>query len=133
MERGSKLERTYIEYFNPDVVTLSNIHQDFPFTAGVGYENFDDFVNDEAEDYASSGDGVTHLVFNVFYDDIGNEMSRELVLYYTLAATAIPYIDRIRLDEDEAKETGKEYDEQLCGIPALEIKMFKSNGFSFGV
>lgn len=74
MERGSKLERTYIEYFNPDVVTLSNMHQDFPFKAGVGYENFDDFVNDEAEDYASSGDGVTHLVFNVFYDDIGNEI-----------------------------------------------------------
>lgn len=44
--------------------------------------------------------------------------------FYTLATGAIPYTDRIRLDEIEAKETGKEFDEQTCGLPIVEIKMF---------
>lgn len=30
----------------------------------------------------------------------------------------------IRLDEDEAKVTGEQYDTEICGISALEIKMF---------
>lgn len=31
---------------------------------------------------------------------------------------------RIRLDEEEAKELGKEFDIEICGISAVEIKMF---------
>ena len=44
-----------------------------------------------------------------------------------MAATSIPYVDRIRLDEEEAKISGKEFDIQTCGISALEIKMFAVN------
>ncbi len=44
--------------------------------------------------------------------------------YFTLAATAIPYTDRMRLEPEEAAEKGQEFDEKHCGIPALEIKMF---------
>lgn len=124
MENIKNNTHSYIDYFNPDVVVLSDIHQDLHFKAGSGYENFNTFIMEEAGEYAENGDGVTYLVFNVIYDDEGCESSRELVSYYTLSATAIPYIDRIRLDEDEAKEIGKEYSEEIWGISALEIKMF---------
>lgn len=58
------------------------------------------------------------------YDENGEEKEREIVAFYTLATTAIPYEDRIRLDEEEAQQRGQEFDSQICGIPALEIKMF---------
>ncbi len=66
------------------------------FNAGSGYENFDDFVMEEAEEYSENGDGAAYLVFNVLYDENHHELSRELVSYYTLSATAIPYVDCIR-------------------------------------
>lgn len=124
MEKQNKNMRKYIDYFNPDVVVLSDAHQDLCFRAGKGYENFDEFIKEEALEYTENGDGVTYLVFNIRVDDDGKEISRELVSYYTLSATSIPYIDRIRLDEDEARETGQEFNEEICGIPALEIKIF---------
>ncbi|XCP84405.1 hypothetical protein ABXS75_15265 [Roseburia hominis] len=124
MKEKSKRIHTHIECFNPDVVVLSDWHQDFSFSAGEEYDNFNVFVAEEAIEYAEEGDGVTYLVFNVFLDENGRELSRELVSYYTLSSTAIPYIDRIRLDEDEAKEKGKEFSDEIWGIPALEIKMF---------
>lgn len=129
MAGKNKMEHIYIDYFNPDVEVYNTMHQDLlcAFHAGEGFWNFDDFVSGEAEEYAHNGEGTTHLVWNVFCDEKGQETRRELVAYYTLAATAIPYIDRIRLDEDEAKETGREYDIQTCGISALEIKMFAVN------
>ena len=40
------------------------------------------------------------------YDKNNTEIARDLVSYYTLSATAIPYEDRIRLDEEEAKAIG---------------------------
>ena len=99
--------------FNPDVMLLEQAYQDYlyeiqKFNAGKGYENFNDFVVDEANDYKNIGDGVTYTVWNVFLDDLGKEEKRELVAYYTLAATSIPYEDRIRLDEEEAAEEGME-------------------------
>ena len=102
MERKSNKERIHIADFNPDVTSLKIAHQDFfnemqSFNAGEGYQNFNDFILEDAEEYWDLGDGAT---------------------------TAIPYEDRIRLDEEEAKELGKEFDSQICGIPALEIKMF---------
>ncbi len=126
METESKSSRRYIEQFNPDVEVLNNEHQDFlhKFNAGSGYENFNSFISEEALESATDGDGVTYLIWNVFYDSNHNELKRELVSYYTLSATAIPYIDRIRRDPDEAERYGSEFDEQICGIPALEIKMF---------
>lgn len=75
-------------------------------------------------EYRDTGDGVTYVVWNVMYDENKNEIKREIVSYYTLAATAIPYEDRIRLEEEEAKTIGEEFDIQICGISALEIKMF---------
>lgn len=122
-------EHTCIVYFNPDVEVYNKAHQDllFGFNAGDGYDNFNDFVSKEAIEYANNGDGVTYLVWNIFCGEDESEIKRELVAYYTLAATSIPYIDRIRLDEDEAKILGKEFDTQTCGISALEIKMFAVN------
>lgn len=60
----------------------------------------------------------------IFVNENGTEQSREVVAFYTLSATAIPYEDRIRLNEEEAELTGKKLDSQMCGISALEIKMF---------
>ena len=127
MENKSK--HKHIMNFNPDVMLLEQAYQDYlyeiqKFNAGKGYENFNDFVVDEANDYKNIGDGVTYTVWNVILDDLGKEEKRELVAYYTLAATSIPYEDRIRLDEEEAAEEGKEFDIQIYGISAIEIKMF---------
>ena len=102
--REDKVFHRHIKHFNPDVVVLSDIHQDLQFKAGIGYENFDSFLLKEAREYAENGDGVTYLVFNVLSDEYGSEVYRELVSYYTLSATAIPYIDRIRLDEEEVNQ-----------------------------
>ena len=57
-------------------------------------------------------------------DEFGKEIKREVVAYYTLASTAIPYEDRIWCDEEEARETGEEFNIEICGISAIEIKMF---------
>lgn len=129
MERASKNEHSHIKYFNPDVMSLEQAYQDFfaemkKFNAGKGYENFNDFILEEAASYKNDGNGVTYVVWNVMYNDFEKEISREVVAYYTLAATAIPYEDRIRLDEEEAKELGKEFDIEICGISAVEVKMF---------
>lgn len=122
----------HIAYFNPDVLSLEQSHQDFSsemklFNAGQGYENFNDFMSEEAVEYKDAGDGVTYVVWNVMYDKNNNEIRRDVVSYYTLAATAIPYEDRIRLDEEEIKATGEEFDTEICGISAIEIKMFAVN------
>ncbi|WP_444239836.1 hypothetical protein [Eshraghiella crossota] len=119
----------HLMYFNPDVMSLEQSHQDFSskmgcFNAGEGYENFNDFITSEADEYKQAGDGVTYVVWNVLYDKNNVETEREIVAYYTLAATAIPYEDRIRRDEEEAKEIGEEFDIEICGISAIEIKMF---------
>ena len=63
-------------------------------------------------------------MWNILCDELGKEIKREAVSYYTLSATAIPYEDRIRCDEEEAKETGEEFNIEICGISAIEIKMF---------
>ena len=129
MPRKNNGMHEHIVNFSPDVTSLEVAHQDFfselsRFNAGSSYANFNIFLVDEAEEYKNNGDGVTYVVWNVFYDEVGAETQREIVAFYTLSVTAIPYEDRIRLDEEEARETGREFDIQLCGIPALEIKMF---------
>ena len=129
MENKSKKEHEHISYFNPDVTSLEQAHQDFSnamnkFNAGKRYENFNIFLTKEAQEYRDDGDGVTYVVWNVAYNEDGEEIGRDVVSYYTLAATAIPYEDRIRLEADEAEVIGKEFDIEICGISALEIKMF---------
>ncbi len=132
MAKENKKKYKHIESFNPDVLSLEQSHQDFSyemrlFDAGKGYENFNDFLNEEAFGYKDFGEGVTYVVWNVVYDRNHNEIGRDVVSYYTLATTAIPYEDRIRLDEDEANKVGEAYDTKICGISALEIKMFAVN------
>lgn len=119
----------HVTYFNPDVTSLIDEHRDFPlkireFHAGEGYENFDDFISDEAIEFQENSDGVTYVVWNVQYDTNDDEVDRSIIAFYTLAVTAIPYEDRIRLDAEEAKLYKNEFDIKICGIPALEIKMF---------
>ena len=127
--KENKKVHDHIKYFNPDVTLLESAHQDFltqikKFNAGKDYQNFNDFIIDDAIDYRIEGNGVTYVVWNVFNDEFGKEEKREVVSYYTLAATAIPYEDRIRCDEEEVKITGEEFDIEICGISAIEIKMF---------
>lgn len=129
MEKENRKAHDYITYFNPDVMLLKSAYQDFlseieKFDAGEEYINFNEFVIDEAISYADEGNGVTYVVWNVVYDENENEIRRDIVSFYTLAATAIPYEDRIRRDEDEAKKFGEEFDVEICGISAIEIKMF---------
>lgn len=96
MESVSRREHTHIAYFNPDVETYNTAHQDllFEFHAGDHFENFNDFIAQDAIEYAENGDGVTYLVWNILYAENGMELK---------------------------------YDMQICGIPALEIKMFAVN------
>lgn len=113
-QKGKNINKQTIDNFNPDTMSFEQSCQDFllkilEFDAGSGYENFNDFIKKEAADYQNSGDGVTYVVWNVFYDENDKEIDREIMGFYTLATGAIPYIDRIRLDEIDAKETGKEY------------------------
>lgn len=129
LQKKETKERRHISYFNPDVKLLEESYQDFSsnlkkFTTVNEYDTFSVFLNDDAVDYKNSGDGVSYIVWNVICNDNGIEEKREIVAYYTLATTSIPYEDRIRLDEEEAKATGKEFDIQICGISAVEIKMF---------
>ena len=132
LAKGNKKEHEHITYFNPDVISLEKSHQDFLselelFNAGKEYKNFNDFICKEAIEYKNNGDGVTYVVWNVMYDKNNNEIKRDVVSYYTLAATSIPYEDRIRLDEEDAKIIGQEFDTEICGISAIEIKMFAVN------
>lgn len=129
MAKENKKVHQHIKNFNPDVMSLRQSHQDFSsemqlFDAGKGYESFNDFVTEEAVNYKEEGNGVTYVVWNVLYDKDNIEIKRDIVSYYTLAATAIPYEDRIRRDKEEAKEKGGEFDIEICGISAIEIKMF---------
>lgn len=123
---------SHIAYFNPDVITAEESYQDFfdeikEFDAGCENKNFSEFIVEDSEEYRKSGNGVTYIVWNVFVDDNQIETGREVVAYYTLATTSIPYEDRIRKDEDEILEDGEEFDIQICGISAIEIKMFAVN------
>lgn len=114
--------REYIYTLNPVVVPANVQHQDYlySFNAGDEYKNFNEFIQNEWEEYLESKDGVTYLVFDV------NEKTadKKLVAFYTLCTGAIPYTDRWLIPEDERDESGQEYDEQECGIPSIEIKMF---------
>lgn len=129
MINNDKKAHNYITHFNPDVMLLERAYQDFSleineFNAGCGYENFNDFIKNEAIQYKEDGNGVTYVVWNILYDELGYEIKRDIVSYYTLAATSIPYEDKIRKDKEDIELTGEEFDIEICGIAAIEIKMF---------
>lgn len=72
MEKESKKEHKHIRYFNPDVTSLEQAHQDFSletkkFNAGGRYENFNDFISDEAIEYKAMYLSLRDVYMN--YDD----------------------------------------------------------------
>ncbi len=111
----------YLDNFHPKKVLYSQEYKAYidQFDAGSENLSFNEFIHSDAENYTNAGDGVTYLVFNYI-----NDTDRELVAYFTLCSGAIPYTDRWKLPDDEREELGIEYDEKICGIPAIEIKMF---------
>lgn len=86
------------------------------FNAGKGYEEFNTFIfhaghKSDAEEYAETGKGSTHIIWNQLSDN-----EREMVAYFTLSANVIPYDDGI--EDDRAVLSN------YPSIPVLEIKMF---------
>lgn len=70
MAHANNKSHDHIDVFNPDVKTLRDSYQDFlfkikQFDAGNGYQNFNEFISDEAIDYADDGNGVTYVVWNI--------------------------------------------------------------------
>lgn len=114
----------FIKHFNPDISVLNTECWDFfDFNAGAGNENFNDFLTKDADKYRVDGNGVTYVIWNVSEEE-NKENSRDIVAYFTLSSNAIPYIDRIRIDENERLTSDERFDEENWGIPVLEIKMF---------
>jgi hypothetical protein len=109
----------FIKNFNPVVKNLNYISEDLlrQFDAGCSNFPFNEFISDDAKNCAKSGEGVTYVVLNKI-----NE-KEEVVSYYTLLSTALPYESKIELEPDEVINDEK-YDIKICGIPAIEVKMF---------
>lgn len=118
-------EHNCIKEFKPIIKKLDSVHNDLLLEFDAGDENFsfNCFIYNEAKGYAESGQGATYIVLNETKDT--NEIiHEEVVSYYTLMSTAIPYEDKIKLDPEDSLRCGDEYDVQICGISAVEIKMF---------
>ena len=112
-------ERKYIERFDPCVEVYDEVrHKDFLENFNCNSFIFNKYItsHDIIED-KYNGDGVTYLVFDE------NAVERKLVAYYTLCATAIPFLSRIKLEFEERVDEA-EYDERLYGVSAMQIKMF---------
>lgn len=119
---NNKKERKYIETFSPDVVRLTAQYQGNLqlFNAGEEYLNFNEFLyNNEWEDFCQEKNGVTYIV-----NDVKSDGTTKIVAYYTLSTTAIPYIDRWYIPPEDREDINIAYDEEECGISAIEIKMF---------
>ena len=109
----SKNNCSRIEHFHPYIDSLKSATATdlSTFHAGEGYETFDTYISGkEAESDAKTGAGVTHLI----WDEL-TKTTKELVAYFTITATVIPYDD------------GIDKNPRICdlpSIPSLEIKMF---------
>lgn len=122
MEEANNNKHTYISKFNPDVVLVSEAHQDYlcRFDAGDEYKNFNEFITEkEWREALDRKDGVTYIVYN----HIDSE-KKEIVAFYTLSVSAIPYTDRWFIPEEERENPEIQYDEVECGISAIVINMF---------
>lgn len=122
-------ERVFIKEFSPEMEVLNKPFQDcfydlLDFNAGDNYKVFNEFLLNDTIDYNKAGEGVTHLIINTIKDDKGSIIRKEIVAYITLAVNSIPFVDRIRNDEEEYITTGEKYNEENCGISAVEIKMY---------
>lgn len=132
MELKNSNNYKHIHNFNPEILNVKTSFANYRdkilnFDAGEDYKNFNSFLTDDSLDLCDDGDGVTYLVWNVINEEEKQTITKDLVGYFTLSSTAIPYEDRIRLDDEEAKKFNKEFDITICGISALEIKMFALN------
>ena len=122
MEEANNNKHTYISKFNPDVVLVSEAHQDYlcRFDAGDDYKNFNEFITEkEWRDALEKKDGVTYIVDNCIDSE-----KKEIVAFYTLSVGAIPYTDRWFIPEEERENPEIQYDEVECGISAIVINMF---------
>ena len=104
-----------IEEFNPSVRLLDKeckILTD-KFISGERYPEYGigEYVRKEAYEDLETGSGTTYVVVNTV------NKYEEMVAFYTLSSTAIPYCDRIKEDDGT-------YDIGFCGIPAVELNAF---------
>lgn len=73
------MNHKHIDNFNPDVRLLTESYQDFliekinEFDAGRGYETFNEFIKLEAKETRDNGEGVSYVVWNVWYDESKRE------------------------------------------------------------
>lgn len=113
--------RKHIKKFNPCVEPFDERrHKDFLLQFDCGSKVFNEYLSgNEITDDRNNGDGVTFLVFN----KVGL-WKKELAAYYTIFATSIPFVSRIKLYPEDIGEDGKEYDEKLFGVNAVQIKLF---------
>lgn len=109
----------YINDFNPIVKNIDCINEELlhQFDAGDMNFPFNDFISMDAKHCANSGEGATYVVIN----SVDGE--EEIISYYTLLSTALPYESKVELEPEEIIN-GEKYDVKICGIPAVEIKMF---------
>ena len=122
MGEANNKKHTYISKFNPDVVLVSEAHQDYlcRFNAGDEYKNFNEFITEkEWRDALDNKDGVTYIVYNYIDSE-----KKEIVAFYTLSVSAIPYTDRWLIPEEERENPEIQYNEVECGISAIVINMF---------
>lgn len=109
-----------IDSFNPEIEELNESHKELIkyFSVGnsrVSDKSFNCYIKDEAFEDQQNGDGVSYIVYDVRAQD-----EKEVVAYFTLMASSIPYISRLREDNGS-------YNEEQCGISAIEIRMFAVN------
>ena len=118
-------DRKQIDVFKPKIERLDPVQDEFIPNFDAGDENFsfNCFIKDEAKQCSKLGQGATYVVLNETLN-INGVINKEIISYYTLTSTAIPYEDKIKLDPEESGGCGEEYDIQVCGVPAVEMKMF---------
>lgn len=112
--------RKTIEHINLSISLLEEKHKEFfeNFKTGNRHPEKDigDYLRNDAFDEMLSGDGVSYVVMEL--DE--NEKPIDIVSYFTLVSSAIPYIYRTEPEEGEEDEPY----ETMCGIPAIRIHMF---------
>ncbi len=106
-----------IDDINLSITLLDKKYKRFlkDFKTGNRYpeQGLGDYIMDsDAFEDMQNGDGVSYLVFRTNEDD----EPEELVSYFTLVSSAMPYMYRI--------EENDEVYEEMCGIPAIRIHMF---------
>ena len=96
--------------FSEKVLTAEDKKMVDNFSTGTHYPEagLADYLRTYAIEDIANGEGVTHLIINKKDDSI--------IGYYTLVSSALPYYYR-------TNDNGQYY-QVLCGIPAIEVRMF---------